>query len=196
MVSGEEAEAILLKATHANSQGSSRKSWHGRRGADNRRTPRVDSDYVYKERPKKVQKDKYLLVDGYNLIFAWPELKSLMMSNADSARDSLNDILCKYQSIRHINLIVVYDAYRVAGHNENYFDFNNIHVVFTKEAETADRYIERFSHEHGKTYDITVVTSDALEQIITLGAGCTIMSSREFIRESELANEELRGFLK
>ena len=134
--------------------------------------------------PKPRQK-KYLLVDGYNVIFAWQELKELAEKNIDGARGKLMDILCNYQAIRQIEVILVFDAYRVAGHATEFSDYQNIHVVYTKEAETADFYIEHFAHENSRKYDITVVTSDGLEQVIIRGAGCALISSREFEAEVE-----------
>jgi len=122
----------------------------------------------------------YMLVDGYNVIFAWEDLNELAQVNIDSARDKLLDILCNYQGMIGCELIVVFDAYRVKGHDTEYSDFHNIHVVYTAEAETADQYIERFAHENGRKYKVTVVTSDGLEQIIIRGENCALISSREF----------------
>ncbi|MCR4589114.1 MAG: TetM/TetW/TetO/TetS family tetracycline resistance ribosomal protection protein, partial [Lachnospiraceae bacterium] len=132
---------------------------------------------------KDMKKPEYLLVDGYNNIFAWPELNELAQLNIDSARGSLLDILCNYQSIRGCELIVVFDAYRVAGHAEEFSDYLNIHVVYTREAQTADAYIEHFAHEHARHYDVWVATSDGMEQIIVRGEGCNLISSREFREE-------------
>lgn len=141
---------------------------------------------------KKEVKEKYLLIDGYNVIFAWEELKELAAVNLDSARGRLLDILCNYQAIKKCRLIAVFDAYRIRGHSTEAVDYHNIHVIYTKEAETADQYIERFAHENGRKYEITVVTSDALEQIIITGQGCRLFSAREFQEEIHLANEWLR----
>ena len=141
---------------------------------------------VYNPKPRA---PKYLLVDGYNVIFAWQELRELAEKNIDGARGKLQDILCNYQAIRQTEVIVVFDAYRVAGHGTEFLDYQNIHVVYTKEAETADYYIEHFAHENSKKYDITVVTSDGLEQVIIRGAGCALMSSREFEKEVENASK-------
>lgn len=132
---------------------------------------------------KGPQKDKYLLVDGYNIIFAWEELNDIAQVNIDGARGRLLDIMCNYQGIKKVNLIVVFDAYRVKGHDTEYLDYHNIHVVYTKEAETADRYIERFAHENASKFDVMVATSDGLEQIIIRGAGCHLISAREFEKE-------------
>ena len=143
------------------------------------------------ERPTKpANAPKYTLVDGYNVIFAWEELAALAKENIDSARDKLLDILCNYQAVKKEELIVVFDAYRVKGHHVEYLDYHNIHVVYTAEAETADRYIERFAHENGRKYDITVVTSDGQEQIIVMGQGCNLFSSREFETEVKRVSEK------
>lgn len=137
----------------------------------------------------RTPKEKYILVDGYNVIFAWKELNELAMANIDSARDKLLDIMCNYQAEIGKELIVVFDAYKVKGHGTEFFDFHNIHVVYTKEAQTADAYIERFAHENASKYQITVVTSDGLEQIIIRGAGCSLISSREFEQEVRTQHE-------
>lgn len=143
--------------------------------------------------PKKTEpKEEYLLVDGYNVIFAWEDLKELAEVSIDGARGKLMDELCNYQGIRSCHLIVVFDAYRVQGHKTEIFDYHNIHVVYTKEAETADQYIEKFAHENGKKYQVTVATSDGLEQVIIRGAGCRLLSARELKEEMERANERLK----
>lgn len=130
-----------------------------------------------------IKREKYLLVDGYNVIFAWEELNELAKVNIDGARGRLMDILCDYQGIRKCHLIVVFDAYRVKGHPTEISDYHNIHVVYTKEAETADQFIEKFANENGRKYDVTVATSDGLEQIIIRGQGCGLISAREFEKE-------------
>ena len=107
-------------------------------------------------------------------------MSELAAINLDSARGRLLDILCNYQGITKCELIVVFDAYRVKGHDTEIMDYHNIHVVFTKEAETADAYIEKFAHENGRKYDVTVATSDGLEQVIIRGQGCSLISAREF----------------
>ena len=135
------------------------------------------------------------MVDGYNVIFAWEDLKELAEINIDGARGKLLDPLCNYQAVTKVNLIVVFDAYRVKGHGTEVMDYHNIHVVFTKEAETADQYIEKFTHEHGKKYDITVVTSDGLEQIIVTGQGARLMSSREFLEEVKRTEQHIRELI-
>ena len=155
--------------------------------SDTSRRQTADGPVVRTYRPK-LKEEEYLLVDGYNVIFAWQELKELAAVNIDGARGKLMDILCNYQGIRGCNLIVVFDAYRVAGHKTEILDYHNIHVVYTKEAETADQYIEHFAHENANKYHVTVATSDGLEQIIIRGAGCSLISSREFEDEVKRAN--------
>ena len=110
----------------------------------------------------------------------------------DSAKDKLLDILCNYQGMTKEEVIVVFDAYRVEGHTTEYYDYHNIHVVYTKEAETADQYIERFAHEHHRKYKIRVATSDGLEQIIIRGQGCLLVSARELEKEVLEAQKSLR----
>lgn len=105
------------------------------------------------------------------------------------------DIMCNYKAAVSADVIVVFDAYRIKGHDTEHLDVNNIHVVYTKEAQTADRYIEEFAHENGARYDITVVTSDGLEQIIIRGEGCRLISSREFEKEvRRVCDEHLRSY--
>ena len=131
------------------------------------------------------RRKEFFLVDGYNIIFAWPELNALAQANIDSARLALQDALADYQGYRGSVLIVVFDAYRVAGHQVEIFDYHNIHVVFTKEAQTADAYIEQFSHEHAKTDRVVVATSDGLEQVIVRSAGSELMSARDLKEDLE-----------
>lgn len=141
---------------------------------------------------QKETTEEYLIVDGYNIIYAWDELKKLADENMDSARIKLLDYLCNYQGIRKCNIIVVFDAYLVKGHSEEIMDYHNVHVVFTREAETADRYIEKFVHKNKKQYSIVVATSDGLEQIIIRGAGSFLLSARELKAEIDKANEIIK----
>lgn len=143
---------------------------------------------VKKEEPKEA----YLLVDGYNIIYAWEDLRELSKNNMDGARGKLLDILCNYQGMKNCHLIVVFDAYRVAGHDTEFFDYHNIHVVYTKEAETADAYIEKFAHDNRKKYRITVATSDGLEQVIIRGAGCLLLSAKDLLQEIQNVNEQIK----
>ncbi len=133
--------------------------------------------------PKKNPEDAYLLVDGYNIIFAWEELKKLAETDLGAARDKLMDILSNYQGYTKCTLILVFDAYKVPGNNREIFQYHNIHIVYTKEAETADQYIEKTAHQIGRTHQVTVATSDSLEQIIIRGQGCRLFSARELKEE-------------
>ena len=152
----------------------------------------LDSSPVVRTYNREPDAEHFLLVDGYNIIFAWEELNELSKVNIDSARGRLLDILCNYQGIKQCNLIVVFDAYRVQGHETEVMEYHNIHVVYTKEAETADQYIEKFAHEHGRKHYVTVATSDGLEQIIIRGQGCMLVSAREFEKEVKQAEQALR----
>ncbi len=154
----------------------------------------ADTDTSYKKAKEK-QKE-YLLVDGYNIIFAWEELRELAEVNMDGARGRLIDILSNYQGVKKCSLILVFDAYKLEGFPGEVLQYHNIHVVYTKEAETADQYIEKVAHEIGRKYDVTVATSDGTEQVIIRGQGCRLLSAKELKTEVELAVKELReGYL-
>ena len=141
--------------------------------------------------PKKQERLKeYLLVDGYNIIFAWEDLKKLAADNVEAARGKLLDILSNYQGYVKNTLIVVFDAYKVKGNPGSVSKYHNIYVVYTKEAETADQYIEKAVHEIGRKYHVTVATSDALEQIIIWGQGAVRMSAQGLLEEVESCNKE------
>ncbi len=189
----EEIDAILERSSSANRK----KSPSAHKGIPAKRIRSVQDKPVGLSKPRKnkVPDKKYLLVDGYNIIFAWEELQALAQTDIGSARDKLMDILCNYQGFQNCELIVVFDAYRVQNHKTEILDYHNIHVVYTKEAETADQYIEKFAHENGKKYSITVATSDGLEQIIIRGAGCRLLSARDFKIEVDRAEEQIREFL-
>lgn len=148
-----------------------------------------------KNAEKGKEMPEYLLVDGYNIIFAWEELKELADVTIEGARDRLMDILSNYQGFRRNTIILVFDAYKVKGNPGKILKFHNIHVVFTKEAETADQYIEKTVHEIGRKYHVTVATSDALEQVIILGQGAKRMSAKGLREEVEAANIEIREFI-
>ena len=139
---------------------------------------------------------EYLLVDGYNLIFAWEELSALAKQSLDAARTRLADILCNYQGYKKCVVILVFDAYRVPGSPGAIEQYHNIHIVYTKEAETADMYIERVTHEIGKQRRVRVVTSDGAEQIIILGHGALRVSSRLFQQEVEEVEREICALLQ
>ena len=139
---------------------------------------------------------EYLLVDGYNIIFAWDDLNALAKDSLEAARRKLMDILCNFQGYKKCVLILVFDAYRVPGSPGVVEQYHNIHVVYTREAETADMYIERVTHEIGKQRRVRVATSDGLEQIIILGHGALRISARMFRQEVDEAEREIRSFLQ
>lgn len=152
--------------------------------------------------PKKLPKapkyegPEYLLVDGYNVIFAWDDLNKLAESSIDGARNALINILCNYQGYKKCEVIVVFDAYKVKGNHREIEKVNNITVVYTKEAETADMYIEKASLDLAKKHKVRVVTSDALEQVIILGNGALRVSSREFQSEVSAAEQTIRDIIE
>ena len=137
-------------------------------------------------------KKEYLLVDGYNVIFAWEELNELAKASIDAARNKMMDILSNYQGFTGCTLILVFDAYKVKGSQGEVQKYHNIYVVYTKEAETADQYIEKTTHEIGRKYKVTVATSDALEQVIVMGQGAYRMSARDFYEEVERTEKQIR----
>ena len=145
------------------------------------------------DRKKKTSGEEYLLVDGYNIIFAWDELRELSEIDLAAARGRLADILCNYQGYRKCTLILVFDAYKVEGNPGEVAKYHNIHIVYTKEAETADQYIEKTVRKISKHHSVTVATSDALEQVIILGQGARRMSAAGLKEEVELALKEIRG---
>lgn len=185
----EEVDAILERTFYANRRGNSsgaKSGWKNREKSFRIPVTSVPAVRTYK---KEAPREEYLLVDGYNIIFAWDELKELAEQTIDGARGKLLDILCNYQGMKKCRLIAVFDAYRVQGHVTECLDYHNIQVVFTKEAETADQYIEKFAHENGRKYDVTVATSDHLEQIIIHGQGCRLISARELKEEIRRLSE-------
>lgn len=141
---------------------------------------------------RPVYDKEYLLVDGYNIIFAWEDLKELSKINIEAARNKLMDILSNYQGYKKQILILVFDAYKVPGNPGEVMKYHNIHVVYTKEAETADQYIEKTVHEIGRKYHVTVATSDALEQVIILGQGAQRISAKGLWEEIQAVNQEIR----
>lgn len=183
IIGTEEIDSIIKRSGGANRKENvaERKIWSRR--YDGKKTGPADEMRGSGSRVPEGTCEEYLLVDGYNVIFAWEDLRELAEVNVDAARGRLLDILCNYQAMRGCEVIVVFDAYRVQGHAEEFLDYHNIHVVFTKEAETADQYIEKFAHQNSTKYRITVATSDGLEQIIIRGQGCALLSSRELLEE-------------
>lgn len=134
----------------------------------------------------------YLLIDGYNIIFASKELSDLAATDIKAARDKLTDILSNFAGFRREKVLLVFDAYRVHGGREHVEDVGGIVVIYTKEAETADQYIEKAAHEMSKKYRVTVATSDAIEQVIVMSSGAFRLSARDFWEEIERTNETIR----
>lgn len=149
----------------------------------------ASGEYQYRPTAKKKE---YLLVDGYNIIFAWDELKELAQNNLESASGRLLDILSNYQGVKKNNIIVVFDAYKVKGNEENTKQYHNISVVYTKEAESADGYIERVTHGLVKGSDVVVATSDVVEQLIVMGQGARKMSASQLAEEVAFVEKEIR----
>ena len=153
------------------------------------------------DRPREVLRQlepatDYLLVDGYNIIFSWDDLNTLAKDNMDAARQSLMDTLCNYQAYRHCELILVFDAYRVPGQAGIIDSYHNIHVVYTKEAETADMFIEKVSYEISGRRNVRVATSDGIEQIIILAHGAQRISARAFRDEVEQVNRQITDAIR
>ena len=158
---------------------------------DSTRTVYAAPEKTYK--PKKTDDvEEYLLVDGYNIIFAWEDLKELSKVNIAGARGKLMDILCNYQGYKKNTVILVFDGYKVPGNPGEVVKYHNIYVVYTKEAETADQYIEKTVHEISKKHHVSVATSDALEQMIIIGQGAYRMSAKDLLEEIRITNQEMR----
>ena len=141
------------------------------------------------------RKKEYIIVDGYNLIFAWDGLAALAKDNFDAARHILTDILCNYRGYTKCELVLVFDGYKVKGNAGEKSDYNGIHLVYTKENETGDMYIEKLVEEVGKNYSVKVVTSDNLIQVSALRAGVLRMPAREFIKEIERVNDQIKEII-
>ena len=193
-IDAEEVERILNRTYHANQK----KEPLPHKGISGKKvralTPRPGG--LSKPGKKPEGQKQFLLVDGYNIIFAWKELFELSRVSIDAARGRLMDILCNYQGLKKCQLILVFDAYRVQNHQTEVVPYQNILVVYTGQAETADQYIEKFAHENAKKHRVTVATSDGMEQIIIRGEGCRLMSAREFEREVAAAQEEMREYIR
>jgi predicted RNA-binding protein with PIN domain len=180
----EEVDKVLNQAYYANK--GKKSAWQKQRTV----SESYHKPIVYTSESTETKKE-YLLVDGYNIIFAWSELKELAEDNLDGARSKLLDYLSKYQGVRECQIIAVFDAYRVRQHHEETIEYDNLHVVYTKEAQTADHFIEKFAHDNQGKYNITVATSDGLQQIIVRGTGCSVLSARELKEEIERTNEKV-----
>ncbi len=146
----------------------------------------------YQNRKKEEIEEEYLLVDGYNVIFAWKDLNELSKVNIQGARGKLMDILCNYQGYKKNTVILVFDGYKVPGNPGEVTKYHNIYVVYTKEAETADQYIEKTVHQIAKKHRVTVATSDALEQMIIIGQGAYRISARDLLAEIQMTNQQIR----
>lgn len=158
---------------------------------------RAEKKPVGLSRPRKKKGGKeYLLVDGYNIIFAWDELKALAQTDLHSARMRLMDILSNYQGYRKCTVILVFDAYKVKGNPGSTEQYQNIYVVYTKEAETADMYIEKTTHEIAREHQVTVATSDGLEQMIVIGSGAARLSANGLYEEVKRVEEAIREQLQ
>ena len=184
-IDSEEVDAIIKKTTGANAKNKAP------------REPKKVQNFGASATHRKPQiiKPEYLLVDGYNIIFAWPELRMLVETNIDAARLKLMDIVSNYAGFRGIETAVVFDAYRVQNHKTETLEFHNIHVVYTATAETADHYIERFTHKNASQYAITVATSDGIEQIIIRSQGCRLMTASAFYEEVKHTNQEIKDII-
>ena len=164
-------------------------------GKIERKTSSTENYYTPEEKRRKKKEERmteYLLVDGYNIIHAWEDLRELAKINIEAARNKLMDILCNYQGFKKCVLIVVFDAYKVEGYELEIQKYHNIHVVYTKQSETADMYIEKVVHEIGRKYNVRVATSDRVEQVVTLGQGGTLVSAREFLEEVEIVRQQIQ----
>lgn len=183
---GQDEIERIMQQTYYKNQGE-KSVWRKRQGFQEtamRQVPTRRPSYASKQ-------EAYLLVDGYNIIFAWEDLCDIAQSNMDGARIKLLETLSNYQGIKQCKIIVVFDAYRVPGGRAAVEAYQNIHLVFTKEAQTADHYIEQFVHKHHADYQVTVATSDGLEQIIIRGQGCLLLSARDLKEEVTRANDTM-----
>lgn len=199
-ISLEEIDSII-NSTHFANQG--RKNIWKRKGSakESHYLSLASPKHSYQSRINTESDEEYLLVDGYNIIHAWPELEEISRESMEGARLKLIDILSNYQPIRKCKIMLVFDAYRVQGRKESVEEVNNIQVVYTGEAQTADHFIEKFAHANKRNYKITVATSDGLQQIIIRGAGANLLSARDLkhavdIAEERLHSEHLSGKIK
>ncbi len=193
-ITQEEIEEIFQRTYGKSSKDFEPYRYHGRNGGNTvygtgGSQERAEDGYWL--RPAE-PREEYLLVDGYNIIFAWDDLRSLSEVNIDSARDRLMDICCNYQGYLGATLILVFDAYKVKGNPGSVEKYHNIYVVYTKEAETADQYIEKTVHRIAKKANVTVATSDRLEQMIIWGAGAMRLSAKGFREAVEDAGRRMR----
>jgi len=194
----EEVEAILSKTLGANKKNDPLEKRHTYKQSSGRQEAVSQKSKPAGGRKASVAgaaREKYLLVDGYNMIYAWDELRGFAPENMTAARDLLLDILSEYRAICGINLIVVFDAYKVPGHGTELFDYHQVHVVYTRQAETADQYIEKFALEKHEKYDISVATNDGMIQLIIFGAGARRLSAADLWNEVQAARDSIQGYL-
>jgi predicted RNA-binding protein with PIN domain len=158
-------------------------------------TAKKDQPFAPDVSSPKYKKSLYI-VDGYNVIFAWDELAGTAEHDLDTARRDLLNILSNYQAFTRREMIVVFDAYNVKSDGERKEDVNGLHVVFTKESELADTYIEKLIYEIGKDYNVRAVTSDGLIQLQAVRSGVLRLSAREFREEILAVDHEIEAFLK
>lgn len=185
-ISLEEIDRIMNQTYYSN-QGK-KSAWKKRKTATESHYDGLTPSAPSRPRPAG---EEYLLIDGYNIIFAWPELNDIAKDNLEAARMLLLNILCNYRGITDGRIIVVFDAYRVEGRRETVEEYHNISLVFTAEAQTADQYIEKFAWDNSRKLRITVATSDGMQQLIIRGAGCNLMSARELYEEVNRALEQM-----
>ena len=186
-IAQEEIDEIFRRTYGSNER--TKKGWEGRK--KKAPTPYMGQTVHYKPAPK-ADAEEYLLVDGYNIIFAWQDLKELAEVNIDAARDRLADVLCNYQGYKKCHVILVFDAYRVKNHAETVIPYHNIHIVYTKEAETADNYIARTAARMEGQYKVTVATSDALVQMIIWGKSAVRLSAQGLLEEVERLGRDIK----
>ncbi len=186
-IAQEEIDEIFHRTYGSNER--TKKGWEGHK----RKTPEPYVGQSVVSKPTlKANAEEYLLVDGYNIIFAWEDLKELAGVNIDAARDRLADILCNYQGYKKCHVILVFDAYRVKNHAETVIPYHNIHIVYTKEAETADNYIARTAARMEGQYKVSVATSDALVQMIIWGKGAVRLSAQGLREEIERLSKSMQ----
>ena len=154
---------------------------------------RLQVTYKSKPIPKGPE---YLLVDGYNIIFAWKELKDISVTNLDLARSMLINTMSNYQGIYGCEVIIVFDAYKVKGQVREVERIGNVSVIYTKESETADMYIEKASHDLSKEHRVRVATSDGMEQLIILGNGAFRISAAELYEEVKIADRRIQEYIR
>ncbi|MCM1529562.1 MAG: TetM/TetW/TetO/TetS family tetracycline resistance ribosomal protection protein [Alistipes sp.] len=172
---------------------------YGKPGRDSRKafkSAKIVKDYSKPVKLPEYELPDYLLVDGYNIIFAWDELEKIARENLDAARAELVKIMCNYQGYSGYEIILVFDAYRVKGKHREVEKYLNINIVYTRESETADSYIERVTHELSKKHRVQVATSDGAEQMIIFGSGAMRISANELKQRVEAADKSISDYIK